>query len=92
MFENATSFNQDIGNWDVSNVYEGFSGFMTGKSPSNYSASNLDSIYDKWSDLTLQPNQIINFGSIKYTAAGVAGKAILTSPPNNWTITDGGIL
>ena len=48
-------------------------------------------IYNGWSLLTLQPNLNVNFYGIKYTAAGSAGKAILTGAPNNWTITDGGI-
>jgi hypothetical protein len=64
---------------------------MAGKTSSNYSAANLDSIYNKWSLLSVQPNEDINFNTIKYTSAGQAGRDILTSAPNNWTITDGGI-
>jgi surface protein len=90
LFNGATAFNQDIGGWNVSNVAN-FTGFMAGKTAANYSAANLDSIYNGWSSRAVKPNLSISFGSIKYTAAGVAGKAILTSAPNNWTITDGGI-
>jgi surface protein len=90
MFNNATAFNQDIGNWDISEVVN-FANFMNGKSNLNYSASNLDSIYNGWSSLpSVKPNLTITFGTIKYTAAGQAGKDILLDPPNNWTITDGG--
>jgi hypothetical protein len=39
----------------------------------------------------LKPNLSINFGSIKYTAAGQAGKDILTNT-YGWTITDGGVI
>lgn len=90
MFEGATAFNQDIGSWNVSNV-SNFTDFMNGKTAANYSAANLDSIYNGWSSRPVQPNISIKFGSINYTAAGQAGKDVLTNAPNNWTITDGGI-
>jgi hypothetical protein len=64
---------------------------MSGKTDLDYSTTNLDSIYNTWSTLTLQPNVVINFGTIKYTAGSSAGRAILTSPPKSWTIVDGGI-
>ena len=90
-FENATAFNQNIANWDVSNAVN-FSSFMTGKTFVNYSSANLDSIYNKWSLLAVQPNLTnVDFGTIKYTLAGQAGKNILTGAPNNWQIFDGGI-
>jgi surface protein len=85
------SFNQDISDWDVSNATN-LSGFMNGKLSANYNAAYLDAIYNKWSLLSVNPNLTPNFGSIKYTSAGVAGKAVLTSAPNNWTITDGGLV
>jgi len=64
---------------------------MTGKTSADFSASNLDAIYNGWSLLTLASGVTINFGTIKYTAGGSAGRAILTGAPNNWTIIDGGI-
>jgi surface protein len=90
MFNGATAFNQDIGGWDVSAVTN-FTFFMAGKTAANYSASNLDSIYNGWSLLSVQPNLTITFNTIKYTAAGQAGRDILTGAPNNWTIVDAGI-
>jgi hypothetical protein len=65
--------------------------YLAGKTDLNYSSANLDAIYNGWSLLTVQPNLTINFGTIKYTLAGQAGKNILTGAPQNWTITDGGI-
>ena len=90
MFNNATSFNQDIGGWNVSNVTL-IINFMSSKTAANYSATNLDSIYNGWSSRPVKPNISINFGTIKYTAAGQAGKDILTNAPNLWTCVDGGI-
>jgi surface protein len=84
------AFNQDIGSWDVSNVTN-FSQFMYGKSFTDFSTTNLDSIYNGWSSLpSLNSGLNINFGTIKYTAGGSAGKSIL-SGTYGWTITDGGI-
>jgi surface protein len=90
MFQTTSVFNQDIGSWNVSNVTN-FGFFMSGKTAANYSAANLDSIYNGWSSRAVKPNLSITFGSIKYTVASAAGRLILRSAPNNWTITDGGI-
>jgi hypothetical protein len=64
---------------------------MSGKTAANYSAANLNSIYNGWSSRPVQPNLSISFGSIKYTAEAQVGKNILDFAPNNWTIVDGGI-
>jgi surface protein len=91
MFRSAFSFNQNIGGWNVSGVTN-FSNFMQSKTFSDFSTTNLNAIYNGWSTLpSLQPLININFGTIKYTAGGSAGKAILQGPPNNWSISDGGI-
>jgi surface protein len=90
MFQNATAFDQDLGMWDVSNS-NNFASFMAGKTSANFSASNLDAIYNGWSLLSfVNTGLTISFGTIKYTAAGQAGRDILTGAPNNWSITDGG--
>jgi surface protein len=89
MFRNATAFNQNIGSWNVSNVTN-FTDFMRDKTNLNYSASNLDAIYNGWSASGVKPNITITFGTIKYTASGQAGKDILVNT-YNWSITDAGI-
>lgn len=90
MFQGASAFNQNIGSWNISSVTN-FNNFMQGKTFTNYSSANLDAIYNGWSLLSVQPNLTINFGTIKYTAGASAGRLVLTSAPNNWSITDGGI-
>ena len=84
------AFNQNIGSWNVTGVTN-FTQFMNGKSFIDFSTTNLNAIYNGWSSLpTLQSGININFGTIKYTAGGSAGKAILQGT-YGWTITDGGI-
>ena len=90
MFHSATNFNQNIGSWNVSNVTN-FVNFMVTKTPATFSAANLDAIYNGWSSRPVKTPITISFGTAKYTAAGVAGRAILTGAPNNWSIVDGGI-
>ena len=90
MFASASVFNQNIGGWNISNVTN-FSNFMYGKYYTNFSASNLDAIYNGWSSRPVKPSITVTFGSIKRTSASDTGKAILAGSPNNWVITDGGI-
>lgn len=89
-FRDATLFDQNIGDLDISNVTN-FTNFMLGKTFSDFSAANYDALLIGWAAQSVQPNLSINFGTIKRTAASDAAKLILTSAPNNWTIVDGGI-
>jgi surface protein len=76
MFYGATAFNQPIGNWDVGSVTS-FDNFMFFKTAANYSATNLDAIYNGWIANELSVSESISFGTIKYTAAGAEGKDLL---------------
>jgi surface protein len=87
MFASATAFNQNIGSWNVANVLN-FTFFMSTKTPATFSTTNLDAIYNGW--VTVQSSRAITFGTAKYSAAGVAGRAYLTGT-KLWTITDGGL-
>jgi uncharacterized protein (TIGR02145 family) len=87
-----TPFNQNIGSWNVSSVTN-FNGFMSTKTPATLSTTNLDAIYNGWisSPKTVKPNIVISFGTAKRTTASTAARSVLTSIPNLWSITDGGI-
>ncbi len=91
MFFGATAFNYKLSNWDVSKVAD-FLNFMGDKTPATYSAINLAETYNAWSALTLTGSLNISFGSAKYDSSGSSGRLILTTFPNFWTITDGGVL
>jgi surface protein len=89
VFVSATSFNQPLSNWNVSSSTT-VANFMFGKTFNDYSTANYDALLIGWASRPVKPNLSTNFGSIRYTAAASASRAILTSAPNNWTITDGG--
>ena len=84
----TTAFDQNIGSWNISNVTD-FNDFMGLQTPSTFSASNLDAIYNGWDSRAVQTPIVITFGSAKHTAASSAARASLVS--KGWTITDGGI-
>ena len=61
---------------------------MSSKTPATFSTTNLDAIYNGW--VIVQSSRTISFGTAKYSASGVSGKAYLTGT-KLWTITDGGL-
>ena len=90
MFGGCTSLTTiDVSLWDV-RVCTKFTSFMTS------SPGMTTPIYDQtlinWSAQTLQTGEYIDFGGSQYTLGGAAEAAhdVLTDPPNNWVITDGG--
>jgi surface protein len=89
MFRYAGNFNQPIGNWRVSTVAN-FTNFMETKTFNDYSVANYDALLNGWASRPVVSGRSINFGTIKYSAAASASRAILTSAPNSWTIVDGG--
>jgi surface protein len=90
MFSGAAAFDQNLGSWNVS-AATNVAGFMATKTPATFSATNLDEIYNGWSSRPVVATRTISFGTAKHTAAGQAGRDILTGAPNNWSITDGGL-
>jgi hypothetical protein len=83
------AFDQNIGGWDVRNCND-FRFLMTGNTALlGLSPANLDAIYNGWSSLpSLSLSESIDFGTQKYTAAGTAGKALLTNAASTITATN----
>lgn len=84
MFFQATAFNQNIGSWNVSNVADMDNMFVD----VTLSITNYDALLSGWSALALQPSVSFNGGNSVYCA--ISARGVLTSAPNNWTVTDGG--
>jgi len=90
MFYNIAAFDQNLGSWNIINVTN-IGSFLGSKTPSTFSSTNLDAIYNGWSQLNVQPNLAIDFGTAKYSSTGVAGRDYLVSS-KSWTIIDGGLV
>jgi len=85
VFRDATSFNQDLSNWDVSSV-ETMDYMFDGVA---LSTVNYDALLMGWATQTLQSNVVFDGGNSSY-CNGEAARTILTDNPNNWLIRDGG--
>jgi hypothetical protein len=85
MFNSATSFNQNIGLWNISSVITMSDMFYNVVLPTN----TYDNILNGWSSQSVQNNVQFSAGSSKYSRNGKVGRDILTGN-YSWTITDGG--
>ncbi len=87
-FYNCSTFNSDISAWNVSSVTN-MSDMLYGANA--FSTANYNLLLNAWSSLTLKPRVPFHAGDAKYTiTTSQSAHDILTSPPNRWTITDGG--
>ena len=86
MFRISYAFDQDLSAWDLSSITN-MSGFMSNKTPANFSAANCDAIFEACVNGN-QSNVTLGMGTIKYSSAGATDRATLIS--RGWTITDGG--
>ena len=85
-FREADAFDQDLSNWNVSNVNNA-TNFMY--NASGLSTTNYDRTLSGWSSQSVNNGVNIHFGGSQYsTATGAAYRATLVS--KGWTITDGG--
>ncbi|MEN9907140.1 MAG: hypothetical protein RLZZ540_281 [Bacteroidota bacterium] len=87
MFNGTVAFNQNIGSWNVSAVTN-FTNFMNGKAAANYSSTNLDAIYNGWTNRIAIAALTTTFATIKYTAAATEGRALLTRTNSTKSITN----
>jgi hypothetical protein len=87
MFYENHVFNQNIGNWNVSNVI-GFANFMGTKTLATFSTANLDAIYNGWINNLLKVSQTISFGSAKRTSASTEGRLLLSRTNTSLVITN----
>jgi surface protein len=88
-FYNSDSFDQSLAAWNIENV-DNLQNFMrnaTGLSTSNYNLTLVS-----WAHQNVNSGLAVDFGGAQYSAGGAAAASrnILTSAPNNWTISDGG--
>jgi hypothetical protein len=88
MFRNNPAFNQPLGNWNISGVSV-FTNFLQNTS---VNSTNYNNLLIGWASRPVKPNISVNMGSVQYNAIAAGARSILTSAPNNWTITDGGII
>ncbi len=90
MFAGCINFNQNIGNWNVSNVTN-IDGMFTGAT--SFSTTNYDSLLIGWSSLTgLQSNVSFDMNdTTKYSYGESSDARFILTNTYNWTITDGGI-
>ena len=89
MLYNCDSFDQSLAAWNIENATN-LTKLMqnaTGLSTSNYNLTLVS-----WAHQNVNSGLAVDFGGSQYSAGGAAAASrnILTSAPNNWTISDGG--
>lgn len=85
MFIGASSFDQDISTWDVTNVID-FTGFLTG---GELSPGNYDALLTAWDALDLTDGLTFDAGSSQLCNAVVAYSDIQIN--DGWSFNDGGL-
>ena len=84
MFTGATAFNQPLDSWNTGAVTN-MSGMLD---YSGYTTATYDQTLAHFASQSLQSN--VTLGAAGITYCEDTAHITLTSPPNNWTITDGG--
>jgi surface protein len=86
MFHTATSFNQDLSNWNVSQVTN-LNSFLSNVT---LSTSNYNKLLISWANQSLKSNVNANFGNSKYDEGLPLDSKNSIVSTYTWTITDGG--
>ena len=84
LFQDATQFNPNIENWNVSNVTNMTDILLN----TALSQTNYDALLQAWSTQNVKPNVMFSAGTTKYSSSSQAARDILTG--KGWNITDGG--
>jgi hypothetical protein len=87
MFSNAVAFDQDLSEWNISNV-ENMTGMFEG---ATLSVANYNALLHSWENQSLTPNVVFDGGNSKYSCDAIIARFNLTEEPNNWLVTDGGL-
>jgi len=95
MFYSATSWNQNVGMWDISSVSQGGSNnsFINTFGETNLSTANYDQILIGWAAQAPNINSNLQLFGVPcgYTSAAQSARNLLTST-YGWTINDGGLV
>jgi surface protein len=86
MFRNASAFNQSLGTWQLNTLGVNMSSMLDG---CGMNTANYDATLIGWADQVVQTGQTLGATGLTYCTS-FGARNILTSAPNNWTITDGG--
>lgn len=91
MFQWFTSdFNQDLSNWKIPLVTDMINFNRDNTYPSGWSVENYSNFLIALAAQPLKPN--VQFAvNQKYNSSATAARAVLTSAPNNWTVSDFGL-
>jgi surface protein len=87
IFNNCLLFDQNLSIWNIVNVEDMTLMFDN----CSLSIENYSNILIGWSLLTVKHNVPLG-ASTKYNSTAISARATLTNSPNNWIITDDGIL
>jgi len=87
MFYQATSFDQDLSSWNVSNVTNMTNMFYR----ATLSTTNYDALLISWAAQTLQNNISFHGGYSKYSCTTTDTRQSIIDT-YNWTISDGGVV
>ncbi|MCK4826101.1 BspA family leucine-rich repeat surface protein, partial [bacterium] len=86
MLEEATSFDQDLSGWDITNMANLFSMFYK----ATLSTANYDALLIGWEAQAVKDNVTFHGGYSKYSVGAAATARANLIADHNWTITDGG--